>query len=56
MDHEVDRGETIWLISGRDWNHDNDRCLPDLESTHEIADYQTFTGIELWRLEPRRRN
>ncbi len=52
MDGAIDRNETIWLISGRDWEHDKDRCLPDLEATHRVSDYRTFTGIELWRLEP----
>jgi mannosyltransferase len=53
MDGVVDRSDTIWLISGRDWEHDKDRCLADLESTHRVSDHRTFTGIELWRLEPR---
>jgi len=52
MDKELDEAQTIWLISGRDWNNDKDRCLPDLMLTHEVSDYKTFPGIELWRLEP----
>lgn len=53
MDGEADLGTTLWLMSGRDWNHDVERCLPELNLTHEIADRTAFTGIELWRLEPR---
>ena len=56
MDEVVDRSGTIWLISGRDWEYDKDRCLPDLEATHRVSDYRTFTGIELWRFEPREEN
>jgi uncharacterized membrane protein len=53
MEEGIDEGQAVWLISGRDWNRDNDRCLPTLNKTHTIAQFKSFTGVELWRLEPR---
>lgn len=52
----VDTSRRVWLVSGRDWEQDRPRCLQFLSASYEAAEYTTFTGIELLRLDPREDN
>lgn len=42
--------DTLWLAAGRDWEHDASTCLARVATTHRVAEYRRFPGIELWRL------
>jgi hypothetical protein len=55
----VDTSRSVWLVSGRDWvqgKQNRPRCLQFLSASYEAAEYTTFTGIELLRLDPREDN
>jgi hypothetical protein len=56
LPEEIDTARSVWLISGRDWvrgRRDRPGCLQLLSASYEAAEYTTFTGIELLRLDPR---
>jgi uncharacterized membrane protein len=52
LGEEVDTSQGIWLVAGRDWADDHESCLQILSDYYVPVEYVTFTGIELWRLEP----
>jgi 4-amino-4-deoxy-L-arabinose transferase-like glycosyltransferase len=43
----------IWILSGRDWTGEAQRCLARLGPTYALAAHERFNGVELWRLEHR---
>lgn len=45
--------EAIWILSGRDWTGEAQRCLVRLAPTYVLAEHERFKGVELWRLERR---
>jgi uncharacterized membrane protein len=49
----IDTNRGLWLVAGRDWAQEHRRCL-QLLSYHFVTEEHTkFTGVKLWRLEPR---
>ena len=59
LSEPIDTSRSVWLVSGRDWvqgKQNRPRCLQLLSASYEAAEYTTFTGIELLRLDPREDN
>jgi len=49
----LDQASAIWILSGRDWTGEAQRCLTRLGQAYELAAHERFKGVELWRLERR---
>jgi hypothetical protein len=50
----VDTTREVWVAAGRDWDGATEPCLAWLSAAYETAQRRSFTGVELWRLVPRR--
>jgi hypothetical protein len=50
---EMDPNRKVWVLAGRDWEGDATRCLQLLSSSHSTVEQVSFTGVDLWCVEPR---
>jgi len=51
--NKMDPFRRVWALSGRDWENDAPRCLQLLSLSYSTAEQAAFSGVDLWRLEPR---
>lgn len=49
----VDPLRRLWLVVGRDWESEGERCRRLLAETHLQSRSTEFPGIEIWRFEPK---